>query len=103
MSGDEVGKELAAAARRSDVQVMQGDIVWSSSRPEQQQLGWVCCITPESDEGHVYWQPQGHGGPPDSREPLSQLRCADRALIPGDIVRRCDAGLEPIGERRIDR
>jgi len=70
-------------------QVMQGDIVRSNSRVDRQ-LGWVCCVTPESDEGHVYWQP--HGGAPavDSREPLRVLQCVDRALIPGDIVRRCD-------------
>lgn len=68
---------------------MQGDVVRSRTRTGDQ-LGWVCCITPESDEGHVYWQPCRGTAPADSREPLKSLMCADRALIPGDIVRRSD-------------
>jgi len=86
----------------ADLQVLQGDIVRSSGRSPTQ-YGWVCCITPESEEGHVYWQPQGDGTSIDSREPLSGLHCVDRALIPGDIVRRCDGGNEPSNERRVDR
>ncbi|CAE8640516.1 unnamed protein product, partial [Polarella glacialis] len=39
---------------------------------------------------HVYWQPRGDEPAADSREPLRSLRCVDRALIPGDVVRRCD-------------
>jgi len=82
-------KDGADSGARAGSQVMQGDIVRSSSHPEKQ-LGWVCCITPESDEGHIYWQPNGDSPAVDSREPLKVLHCVDRALIPGDIVRRCD-------------
>lgn len=68
---------------------MQGDIVRLPRG--NQRLGWVCCITPENNEGHVYWQPFGESSAADSREPLPSLQCVDRALIPGDIVRYCDA------------
>jgi len=91
-----VSAESAAASATTtgspqtcDAQVMQGDVVRSRLRVNGQ-LGWVCCITPESDEAHTYWQPRSGIPAADSREPLKALECADRALIPGDIVRRCD-------------
>jgi len=76
-----------------DTQVMQGDIVCSVPPPgdASPRFGWVCCITPESNEGHVYWQSLPGVVATDSREPLEKLRCVDRALLPGDIVRYCDA------------
>lgn len=79
----------AGAGTPSPNSVMQGDIVQSSSRGDMR-YGWICCITPESDEGHVYWQPIRELPSVDSRESLQTLRCADRALIAGDIVRRSD-------------
>lgn len=70
--------------------VMQGDVVRSSVRDDGR-LGWVCCITPETNEGHVYWQPvHGTDPPAETREQLRTIECTDRALIPGDIVRRGD-------------
>ena len=43
-----------------------------------------------------YWQRQGDGSSSDSREALAKLRCADRALIPGDIVRRFECAGDTI-------
>mmetsp|Transcript_45149 Transcript_45149/g.144619 ORF Transcript_45149/g.144619 Transcript_45149/m.144619 type:complete len:966 (-) Transcript_45149:148-3045(-) len=96
MGESAVSAESAAASATTtgspqtcDAQVMQGDVVRSRLRVNGQ-LGWVCCITPESDEAHIYWQPRSGIPAADSREPLKALECADRALIPGDIVRRYD-------------
>mmetsp|Transcript_12953 Transcript_12953/g.28730 ORF Transcript_12953/g.28730 Transcript_12953/m.28730 type:complete len:1084 (+) Transcript_12953:196-3447(+) len=83
-------------------EVMPGDVVRSQLH-NTGRLGWVCCITSESDEAHVYWQPpngvatsQG-----DSRESVGSMECLDRALIPGDIVRWTD-GSEPGAGNRPD-